>query len=88
MAQHVVAQQHSRLMSPLDKARAQVHVEEVKKGVAGQEQVRAQASAPLPVAPTEIIIPADPHGKAAHRHIAVTSPMQRPIFPEALPITA
>src|SRR5262245_57724676 len=38
--------------------------------------------------PGQVIIPAELYGEAAQRHIAISSPVQRPVFPKALPIGA
>src|SRR5206468_12669851 len=71
-------------MSPLDEARAQVHVEEVKRGVSGKEQVGAQASASFPMTPGKVVITADLHGKPAEGHIAVASSVKGAVLPETV----
>src|SRR5438309_972741 len=75
-------------MPPLDKARAQMDVEEVKQVVAREQQVGTKASPPFPVTPREVVIAADLYGKAAECHVAVASSIKLTVLPEAVTICA
>jgi hypothetical protein len=64
-------------MQSLDKARAQVHVEEMQYDVTRKQQVGVKASASFPMAPGEAVILADLDEKTAQSHVAVSSSVKR-----------